>query len=90
MVNIELYRVFYFVAKTGSSTRAAEMMFKTQPAVSQALRQLENQLQTKLFVRTHTGMQLTEIGDGILGQVEQALRLLDDVENKLSEFNATT
>ena len=56
MVNLELYRVFYTVAKCGSLTRAADELFISQPAVSQAIKQLEGQLGTPLFNRTHRGM----------------------------------
>ena len=37
MVNLELYRVFYKVAKCGSLTKAAEELYISQPAVSQAI-----------------------------------------------------
>ncbi|MDE5766023.1 MAG: LysR family transcriptional regulator [Clostridia bacterium] len=90
MVNLELYRVFYTVAKFGSSTRAAEELFISQPAVSQAIKQLENQLGTTLFNRTHMGMELsTQGGKLIFKQVEEALRLLDDAESKLLELKTT-
>ena len=49
MVNLELYRVFYAVAKCGSLTKAAQELFISQPAVSQAIKQLENQLGVSLF-----------------------------------------
>lgn len=90
MVNLELYRVFYTVAKFGSSTRAAEELFISQPAVSQAIKQLENQLGTTLFNRTHMGMELsTQGGKLIFKQVEEALKLLDDAESKLIELKTT-
>lgn len=90
MVNLELYRVFYTVAKFGSSTRAAEELFISQPAVSQAIKQLENQLGTTLFNRTHMGMELsTQGGKLIFKQVEEALALLDDAESKLLELKTT-
>ena len=41
MVNLELFRVFYTVAKCGSITKAADELFISQPAVSQAIKQLE-------------------------------------------------
>lgn len=90
MVNLELYRVFYTVAKLGSSTRAAEELFISQPAVSQAVKQLENQLGTTLFNRTHMGMELSSQGGKLIfAQVEQALKLLDDAESKLVELKTT-
>ena len=58
MVNLDLYRVFYTVAKNGSLTKAAEELYISQPAVSQSVKQLENQLGVTLFNRTHRGMEL--------------------------------
>ncbi len=90
MVNIELYRVFYTVAKCGSLTKAAEELFISQPAVSQAIKQLESQLGTSLFNRTHRGMELSvQGGKLIIKQVEEALALLDAAENKLIELKTT-
>lgn len=90
MVNIELYRVFYTVAKCGSLTKAAEELFISQPAVSQAIKQLESQLGTSLFNRTHRGMELSvQGGKLIFKQVEEALALLDAAENKLIELKTT-
>ena len=87
MVNLELYKVFYTVAKCGSLTKAAEELYISQPAVSQGIKQLETQLGGKLFNRTHRGMELTETGGKqFFGAVEQALKILDEAEKKYSEF----
>lgn len=90
MVNLELYRVFYTVAKCGSLTKAAEELYISQPAVSQAIKQLENQLGGQLFVRTHKGMELSENGGKQIFQiVEKALKLFDEAENKYIELKDT-
>lgn len=90
MVNLELYRVFYTVAKCGSLTKAAEELFISQPAVSQAVKQLENQLGTTLFNRTHRGMELSVQGGKLIyKKVEDALNLLDGAENALIELKTT-
>ncbi len=87
MVNLELYKVFYTVARCGSLTKAAEELFISQPAVSQAVKQLETQLGTSLFHRMHKGMELSKQGgELIFPDVERALRLLNGVEDKLSEL----
>ena len=87
MVNLELYRVFYTVARCGSLTKAAEELYISQPAVSQAVKQLENQLGTSLFNRMHKGMELyKQGGELIYADVERALQLLSGVEDKLSEL----
>ena len=90
MVNLELYRVFYKVAKCGSLTKAAEELYISQPAVSQAIKQLESGLGCQLFVRTHKGMELSETGGKqIFPAIEQALKSIDEAENKLTELKDT-
>ena len=90
MVNLELYRVFYTVAKCGSLTKAAEELYISQPAVSQAIKQLETQLGGKLFNRTHKGMELSDAGGKqIFVTVEKALKLFEEAENKYAELKDT-
>lgn len=90
MVNLELYRVFYVVAKCGSLTKAAQELFISQPAVSQAIKQLEGQLGVSLFNRTHKGMELSAAGGKLIfRQIEDALSLIDSAENSLKELNTT-
>ena len=90
MVNLELFRVFYTVAKCGSLTKAAEELYISQPAVSQAIKQLETQLGGKLFTRTHRGMELTESGGKqIFEKVEKALKLFDEAVGRFSELKDT-
>ena len=87
MVNLELYRVFYTVAKCGSLTKAAEELYISQPAVSQSIKQLESQLGVRLFNRTHRGMELSaQGGKMIFPEVERALALLNAAENRVTEM----
>ncbi len=86
MVNLDLYRVFYTVAKCGSLTRAAEELYISQPAVSQSVKQLENQLGVTLFNRTHRGMELSAQGGKLIfDEVERALGLLNEAENRIAQ-----
>ena len=90
MVNLELYRVFYTVAKCGSLTRAAEELYISQPAVSQSIKQLENQLGVPLFDRRHRGMELSAQGGKIIfAEVERALELLCEAENRLAQMQSS-
>lgn len=90
MVNLELYRVFYTVAKCGSLTRAAEELYISQPAVSQSVKQLENQLGITLFNRTYRGMELSAQGGKLIfSEVEQALKLLSEAENRIAEMKSS-
>ena len=86
MINLDLYRVFYTVAKCGSLTKASEELYISQPAVSQSIKNLESQLGGKLFNRVSRGMELTETGGRqIFEIVERAIKLLDSAELKFKE-----
>ncbi len=90
MVNLDLYRVFYTVAKCGSLTKAAEELYISQPAVSQSVKQLENQLGVSLFNRTHRGMELSAQGGKLIfKEVESALKLLYEAESRIGEMKAS-
>ena len=58
-VNLDLYRVFRRVAKSGSISSAARQLYLTKPAVTQAVKRLEEQLGVTLFHRTSRGTRLT-------------------------------
>ncbi len=90
MVNLDLYRVFYMVAKCGSLTKAAEELYISQPAVSQAIKQLENQLGVGLFNRTHRGMELSAQGGKVIfPYVERALALFNDAQTRITQSKNT-
>lgn len=70
-IDLEYYRIFYHVAKAGSFTLAGEELFISQPAVSQAIKQLETSLGSKLFVRVPKGVRLTPEGEVLFGYVQR-------------------
>lgn len=61
-INLEWYKVFYYVVVEGSISKAAEALYISQPAISQAIHNLEEKLKGKLFIRTKKGIVLTEEG----------------------------
>lgn len=71
--NLEYYKVFYYVEKLGSLTAAAEKLCISQPAVSQAVKQLELAVGVKLFFRTAKGVTLTEEGKALAFYVERGM-----------------
>ena len=58
--NLEYYKVFYYVATSGSISHAAKTLNVSQPAVSQSIKQLEDSLNIQLFIRTAKGIHLTK------------------------------
>ena len=59
---LDLYRIFHTVCKMKSFSSAAKSLYMTQPAISQAMAQLEKELGTHLFYRTPKGVTLTNEG----------------------------
>ncbi len=85
--DINLYKKFYTVAKSGSFVKAAQDMYCTQPALSMAVKQLEDSLNTKLLYRTAKGIKLTSEGEELVEYVEQSLKLISIAERKIKEGN---
>lgn len=86
MVNFEYYKVFYFVARLSSITRAAEELFISQPAVSQVIKQLESSLGGNLFYRTSKGMRLTPEGKVLYTYVSRGYEYMTLGESKFKEL----
>lgn len=85
-VDLELYRVFYAVAKHKHMTKASEELHISQPAISQSIKKLEGQLGGTLFLRSNKGMGLTEEGKMFYEYVKGALELINNAENEFTSF----
>lgn len=72
---MELYQLktFVVVAEEAHLTRAAERLHASQPTVSAHIKALEEELETKLFIRTPKGMRLTEAGERLHVKAENVL-----------------
>ncbi len=91
MSKLDLYKVFCKVANSKSFSRAAKDLYMTQPAVSQAIMQLERELDTRLFTRTPKGVSLTNEGSLLYEYANSAINLIHVGEEKILEFkNLTT
>ena len=71
-INLNLYKVFYDVAKYGSFSKAAEFTYTTQSAISKSIKKLEDDLETQLFYRKPHGVELTEKGKQLLFYIEKS------------------
>ena len=85
-IDLELYKVFYVVAKNKHMTRASEELHISQPAISQSIKKLEDQLGGTLFLRSNKGMELTEEVKMFYEYVKGALELIGNAENEFTSF----
>ncbi len=76
-------RLLAAIADSGNLTAAAARLRLSQPAVSHALRTLEQRLGTALFLRARRGMSPTETGERLLRTARSVLRELDAVEEEI-------
>ncbi len=85
-VNFEYYKVFYFVGKLKSITKAAKALSISQPAVSQAIKTLEGQMGVTLFVRSKQGVAFTPEGEMLYQYVEAGYEQFKMGEQKIKEM----
>ncbi|WP_431495772.1 choline sulfate utilization transcriptional regulator [Pseudomonas brassicacearum] len=76
-LSLELFRAFEAAARQQSFTAAAIELGTTQPAISQQIKRLEEQLGTRLFDRIYRGIELTEAGTILFEQVQAGLQSID-------------
>ncbi|OGO76713.1 MAG: LysR family transcriptional regulator [Clostridiales bacterium GWB2_37_7] len=87
-INFELYKVFYYVAYKKSFSAAANKLFISQSAVSQAIRQLEQKLDCSLFFRNTKRVKLTHEGHALYTYIEQAFNFIKSGEKRLEDMNS--
>ena len=80
-------RIFHAVAKHLSFTKAAEVLFMSQPAVTFQIRQLEEQLNARLFDRTPRGITLTAAGAVTLEYADRMLAMSTELKTRLREMS---
>ena len=85
-VDIELYKIFYTVAKLGNITKASSELYISQPAVTMSIKKLEEQLETTLFIRTKRGVILTNEGAVLYEYVKEAMECIKIGENKIENL----
>ncbi len=85
-VNLEYYKIFYYVARSGGITQAAEELALSQPAVSQSIKNLERQLKLTLFVRMKKGVRLTREGELLYSYVSRGYEYIRQGEQKVQEM----
>lgn len=85
MINLELYRIFTIVANEENLTRASNILHISQPAVTKHIKNLENELNVKLFKRSKYGMLLTDNGKKLYLQIKDSINILNKAELLFNE-----
>jgi len=75
MIDIDQLRTFIAIAETGSFTKAAEVVHKTQSAVSMQMKRLEERLDKPIFSRDGRASKLTEDGEKLLDYARRIVKL---------------
>ena len=82
-MDFERLKAFRAVATEKSFSRAARKLFRTQPAVSQAIRSLEDELGERLFLRLGRTVEMTQAGEVLLEHAQQAFEALEQGRMRL-------
>lgn len=85
-MDINQLEVLVTVARERSFSRAAEVLHRTQPAISQAIRRLEAEVGEKLFDRSSKDGTLTFAGEVLLGHAKQMLNLRHNAQAAITEM----
>lgn len=83
MINLELYKIFVFVAKEENITKASEKLNISQPAVTKHIKNLEEQLGVTLFKRNKYGMELTDKGRELYKEVSESILKIYKAEERV-------
>ena len=83
-VNLELYKIFYYVVKAGSISKASRRFIYLSPP-SANYKKLESRLGGQLFTRIHKGIVLTPEGEVLFKYIEQGYNMIMLAESKFME-----
>ncbi|MHA2959501.1 LysR family transcriptional regulator [Priestia megaterium] len=77
-------RIFKCVAEEKSLSKAAEVLGYVQPHISQRIKNLEQELDTKLLIRTNRGVTLTNEGEALFNYAQRILRLMEEAKAEVN------
>lgn len=84
IISYDYYRVFYYVAKYKSFTKAAQVLFANQPNITRTIKNLETALGCSLFLRNNRGVTLTPEGEKLFLRISVAFEQIQLGENELA------
>ena len=88
-MTIRHLKIFIAVAETGKMSLAAQKLYLTQPTVSQAIRELEEHYETRLFDRLSRRLYITEPGQHLLKMAKAAVHSFDELERQMQSETKT-
>ncbi|MEH7491195.1 LysR family transcriptional regulator [Neobacillus niacini] len=88
-MELRVLRYFLTVAREGSMTAAANFLHVTQPTLSRQLKDLEEELGKKLFIRSSHSIILTEEGMLLRNRAEEIVNMVDKLESEFSSMEET-
>ncbi len=88
-MTIRHLKIFIAVAETGKMSLAAQKLYLTQPTVSQAVRELEEHYETRLFERLSKRLYITEPGQHLLKMAKAAVHSFDEMELQMQSETKT-
>ena len=83
-ITYDYYRIFYYVAKYKSLSKAADILMNSQPNITKFMKNLESQLGCRLFIRSNRGVSLTPEGEKLYAHVAIAYEQLKAAELELA------
>ena len=86
MIDIQKIETFLYAAENSSLSEAAKQLHLSQPAVSHQIKLLEQELGEKLFIRTNTGLKITEAGQLLLPWARRLLHDMDDLKDMMASL----
>lgn len=88
-MEIRVLRYFLMVAREGNITKAADVLHVTQPTLSRQLKDLEQELGKKLFIRSSHSIILTDEGMLLRNRAEEIVNMVDKLEAEFSSMEET-
>ena len=82
ILTLQQLRYVTMVAKTGTITEAANKLYISQPSLTSAIHELENEMNIVIFRRTNKGVSVTKEGEDFLGYARQVLEQAAILEDK--------
>ncbi len=86
-INLDLYNIFYVVAKNQNITKASNELHISQPAITKQIKNLEEELGFQLFIRTKRGVTLNSSGIEVYEQVKEAMKYIKNIESISNSMN---